>query len=204
MMSGVSRSAYHHMLGQAMPQGTCRLNVVAVTGEEPRATRARRKGSVGVGSLVVADHRLPQGPSTSHEKLHSAATGRAPTSSFVSPVQESIADLGRSGMAVFKNVAAARRLSMGTAVPGLFRDTGLPRVRVRAYSQESSIYEVSASRACELTVIRCRWRCWRRSRERPTASRPRQVAPAGPDARRPRVLRAAGTGRAGDHPVPIV
>ena len=45
--------------------------------------------------------------------------------SFFSPGQESIARLGRTGIAVFKNAAAAKRHRPGTAVPVLFMDTGL-------------------------------------------------------------------------------
>jgi putative ABC transport system permease protein len=42
----------------------------------------------------------------------------------VSPVQGSIAGLGRNGIAVYKDVAAAQHLKLGSTVPVLFRDTG--------------------------------------------------------------------------------
>ena len=51
---------------------------------------------------------------------------RAPASQIfdVSPVQGSIADLGPSGIAVYKDVATADHLKLGSTVPVLFTDTG--------------------------------------------------------------------------------
>ncbi|HEV2452377.1 MAG TPA: FtsX-like permease family protein [Streptosporangiaceae bacterium] len=48
----------------------------------------------------------------------------------VSPVQGSIAGLGRDGIAVYKDVAAAGHLTLGSIVPVLFRDTGRQTLRV--------------------------------------------------------------------------
>jgi putative ABC transport system permease protein len=48
----------------------------------------------------------------------------------VSPVQGSMAALGRSGIAVYKSVAAAHHLKLGSTVPVLFKDTGPRRLRV--------------------------------------------------------------------------
>jgi putative ABC transport system permease protein len=42
----------------------------------------------------------------------------------VSPVQGSITGLGRTGIAVYKDVAAAEHLKLGSTVPVLFKDTG--------------------------------------------------------------------------------
>ena len=42
----------------------------------------------------------------------------------VSPVQGSMAALGRTGIAVYKDVAAADHLKLGSTVPVLFKDTG--------------------------------------------------------------------------------
>jgi putative ABC transport system permease protein len=42
----------------------------------------------------------------------------------VSPVQGSLASLGRTGIAVYKDVAAAQHLKLGSTVPVLFKDTG--------------------------------------------------------------------------------
>jgi putative ABC transport system permease protein len=42
----------------------------------------------------------------------------------VSPVQGSIAGLGRTGIAVYKDVAASQHLKLGSTVPVLFKDTG--------------------------------------------------------------------------------
>src|SRR6516162_3337941 len=48
----------------------------------------------------------------------------------VSPVQGSIAGLGRTGIAVYKDVASAQHLKLGSVVPVLFRDTGRQNLRV--------------------------------------------------------------------------
>ena len=48
----------------------------------------------------------------------------------VSPVQGSIASLGRTGIAVYKGVATANHLKLGSTVPVLFKDTGLQKMRV--------------------------------------------------------------------------
>ncbi|HUY51151.1 MAG TPA: FtsX-like permease family protein [Streptosporangiaceae bacterium] len=48
----------------------------------------------------------------------------------VSPVHGSIAGLGRTGIAVYKSVATAEHLKLGSTVPVLFKDTGLQRMRV--------------------------------------------------------------------------
>lgn len=48
----------------------------------------------------------------------------------VSPVQGSIAGLGRTGIAVHEDVAAAEHLKLGSTVPVLFRDTGPQKLTV--------------------------------------------------------------------------
>jgi len=48
----------------------------------------------------------------------------------VSPVQGSMAGLGRTDIAVYKDVAAAEHLKIGSIVPVRFRDTGLQKLRV--------------------------------------------------------------------------
>ena len=48
----------------------------------------------------------------------------------VSPAQGSIAGLGSTGIAVYKDVATARHLKLGSTVPVLFKDTGLRKLRV--------------------------------------------------------------------------
>jgi putative ABC transport system permease protein len=48
----------------------------------------------------------------------------------VSPVQGSVAGLGRTGIAVYKDVAAADHLKLGSTVPVLFRDTGRQNLTV--------------------------------------------------------------------------
>jgi putative ABC transport system permease protein len=48
----------------------------------------------------------------------------------VSPLQGSIARLGRTGIAVYKDVASAHHLKLGSVVPVLFKDTGLQHLRV--------------------------------------------------------------------------
>ena len=48
----------------------------------------------------------------------------------VSPVQGSMAGLGRTGIAVYKNVATANHLKLGSTMPVLFKDTGLQKLRV--------------------------------------------------------------------------
>jgi putative ABC transport system permease protein len=48
----------------------------------------------------------------------------------VSPVEGSIASLGRTGIAVYKGVATANHLKLGSIVPVLFKDTGPQRMRV--------------------------------------------------------------------------
>lgn len=48
----------------------------------------------------------------------------------VSPVQGSMAGLGRTGIAVYKSVATANHLKLGSTVPVLFKDTGLQKLRV--------------------------------------------------------------------------
>lgn len=48
----------------------------------------------------------------------------------VSPVSGSLAGLDRTGIAVYKDVATAEHLKVGSTVPVLFRDTGLQKLRV--------------------------------------------------------------------------
>ena len=48
----------------------------------------------------------------------------------VSPVQGSISSLGRTAIAVYKDVASAHHLKLGSTVPVLFKDTGLQKLRV--------------------------------------------------------------------------
>jgi putative ABC transport system permease protein len=48
----------------------------------------------------------------------------------VSPVQGSVTALGRNEIAVYKDVAKARHLKIGSLVPVLFKDTGLQQLRV--------------------------------------------------------------------------
>ena len=55
----------------------------------------------------------------------SAVDPRAASQIFnVSPVQGSIAGLGRTGIAVYKDVATSQHLRLGSTVPVLFKDTG--------------------------------------------------------------------------------
>jgi len=56
----------------------------------------------------------------------------------VSPVQGSIAGLGRNGIAVYKDVAAAQHLKLGSTVPVLFRDTGRQVLTVALIYGESA------------------------------------------------------------------
>jgi putative ABC transport system permease protein len=61
----------------------------------------------------------------------SAVDPRAASQIFnVSPVQGSIAGLGRSGIAVYKDVATADHLKLGSTVPVLFKDTGPQKLTV--------------------------------------------------------------------------
>ena len=61
----------------------------------------------------------------------SAVDPRAASQIFnVSPVQGSIAGLGRSGIAVYKDVATADHLKLGSTVPMLFKDTGPQKLTV--------------------------------------------------------------------------
>jgi putative ABC transport system permease protein len=48
----------------------------------------------------------------------------------ISPVQGSIASLGRTGIAVYSGVATAQHLKLGSTVAVLFKDTGLRKLRV--------------------------------------------------------------------------
>lgn len=48
----------------------------------------------------------------------------------VSPVQGSMAGLGRTGIAVYQDVATANHLSLGSTVPVLFKDTGRQNLTV--------------------------------------------------------------------------
>jgi putative ABC transport system permease protein len=48
----------------------------------------------------------------------------------VSPVQGSIAGLGRTGIAVYKDVATSQHLKLGSTVPVLFKDTGRQNLTV--------------------------------------------------------------------------
>jgi putative ABC transport system permease protein len=48
----------------------------------------------------------------------------------VNPVGGSMAGLGRTGIAVYKDVATAEHLKLGSTVPVLFRDTGPQKLRV--------------------------------------------------------------------------
>ncbi|HEX9357757.1 MAG TPA: FtsX-like permease family protein, partial [Streptosporangiaceae bacterium] len=48
----------------------------------------------------------------------------------VSPVQGSMAGLGRTSIAVYKSMATANHLKLGSTVPVLFKDTGLQKLRV--------------------------------------------------------------------------
>ena len=48
----------------------------------------------------------------------------------VSPVQGSIAGLGRDGIAVYKDVATSQHLKLGSTVPVLFKDTGRQNLTV--------------------------------------------------------------------------
>jgi putative ABC transport system permease protein len=61
----------------------------------------------------------------------SAVDPRAASQIFnVSPVQGSLAGLGRSGIAVYKDVATADHLKLGSTVPVLFKDTGPQKLTV--------------------------------------------------------------------------
>ena len=48
----------------------------------------------------------------------------------VSPVQGSLAGLGRTGIAVYKDVATSQHLRLGSTVPALFKDTGPQKLTV--------------------------------------------------------------------------
>jgi putative ABC transport system permease protein len=48
----------------------------------------------------------------------------------VSPIQGSIAGLGRTGIAVYKDVATSQHLKLGSTVPVLFKDTGRQKLTV--------------------------------------------------------------------------
>ena len=61
----------------------------------------------------------------------SAVDPRAASQIFnVSPVQGSLAGLGRNGIAVYKDVATADHLRLGSTVPVLFKDTGRQNLTV--------------------------------------------------------------------------
>jgi putative ABC transport system permease protein len=61
----------------------------------------------------------------------SAVDPRAASQIFnVSPVQGSLATLGRNGIAVYKDVATASHLRLGSTVPVLFKDTGRQNLTV--------------------------------------------------------------------------
>ena len=58
------------------------------------------------------------------EQVSAVDLGGASQIFDVSPVQGSIAGLGRDGIAVYKDVATAEHLKLGSTVPVLFKDTG--------------------------------------------------------------------------------
>jgi putative ABC transport system permease protein len=64
------------------------------------------------------------------EMLSGVDPGAASQIFDVNPVQGSMAGLGRTGIAVYKDVAAADHLKLGSTVPVLFRDTGLRKLTV--------------------------------------------------------------------------
>jgi putative ABC transport system permease protein len=56
----------------------------------------------------------------------------------VNPVQGSVAGLGRNGIAVYKDVAAADHLKLGSTVPVLFKDTGSQKLTVALIYAEAT------------------------------------------------------------------
>jgi putative ABC transport system permease protein len=64
------------------------------------------------------------------EQLSAVDPGAASQIFNVSPVQGSVAGLGRSGIAVYKDVAAADQLKLGSTIPVLFKDTGPQKLTV--------------------------------------------------------------------------
>jgi putative ABC transport system permease protein len=64
------------------------------------------------------------------EMLSGVDPGAASQIFDVNPVQGSLAGLGRTGIAVYKDVATADHLKLGSTVPVLFRDTGLRHLTV--------------------------------------------------------------------------
>lgn len=69
----------------------------------------------------------------------SAVDSRAASQIFnVSPIQGSLAGLGRDGIAVYKDVATADHLRVGSTVPVLFKDTGRQNLTVALIYGEST------------------------------------------------------------------
>ena len=64
------------------------------------------------------------------EQVSAVDPGGASQIFDVSPVQGSITGLGRDGIAVYKDVATAEHLKLGSAVPVLFKDTGPQKLKV--------------------------------------------------------------------------
>ena len=64
------------------------------------------------------------------EQVSAVDPGAASKIFDVSPVQGSMAGLGRNGIAVYKDVATADHLKLGSTVPVLFKDTGRQNLTV--------------------------------------------------------------------------
>src|SRR5215831_18067051 len=64
------------------------------------------------------------------EQVSAVDPGPASKIFNVSPVQGSITGLGRDGIAVYKDVAIAEHLKLGSTVPALFKDTGPQKLKV--------------------------------------------------------------------------
>src|SRR6516225_2636546 len=64
------------------------------------------------------------------EQVSAVDPGAASKIFNVSPAQGSIAGLGRDGIAVYKDVATAGHLKLGSTVPALFKDTGPQKLKV--------------------------------------------------------------------------
>jgi len=64
------------------------------------------------------------------EQVSAVDPGPASKIFNVSPVQGSIAGLGRDGIAVYKDVATAEHLKLGSTVSALFKDTGPQKLKV--------------------------------------------------------------------------
>ena len=64
------------------------------------------------------------------EQVSAVDPGAASKIFDVSPVQGSWAGLGRNGIAVYKDVATADHLKLGSSVPALFKDTGNQKLTV--------------------------------------------------------------------------